>query len=75
MHYRGLLQCDSQGDSETNEVVSSIIVNALRVYLMGIDSAIVWGSSAKHSRGQKVGLEHGLEDEDGKVSSAMTRLL
>ncbi|EIW82407.1 developmentally regulated GTP binding protein 1 [Coniophora puteana RWD-64-598 SS2] len=26
--------------------------------------AIVWGSSAKHARGQKVGLEHVLEDED-----------
>nr|GAT54042.1 predicted protein [Mycena chlorophos] len=26
--------------------------------------AIVWGSSAKHARGQKVGLEHILEDED-----------
>ena len=31
-------------------------------------SAIVWGSSAKHARGQKVGLEHILEDEDGKPS-------
>ncbi|KZT12809.1 developmentally regulated GTP binding protein 1 [Laetiporus sulphureus 93-53] len=26
--------------------------------------AIVWGSSAKHTRGQKVGVEHVLEDED-----------
>jgi hypothetical protein len=31
-----------------------------------IFSAIVWGSSAKHARGQKVGLDHLLEDEDGK---------
>ncbi|KAI5454518.1 GTP-binding protein rbg1 [Naganishia albida] len=26
--------------------------------------AIVWGSSAKHARGQKVGLDHIMEDED-----------
>ena len=28
-------------------------------------SAVVWGASAKHARGQKVGLDHVLEDEDG----------
>ena len=27
---------------------------------------MVWGASAKHARGQKVGVEHVLEDEDGK---------
>ncbi|KAF7790908.1 hypothetical protein EIP86_001866 [Pleurotus ostreatoroseus] len=27
--------------------------------------AIVWGASAKHARGQKVGLDHILDDEDG----------
>src|ERR1700676_632077 len=32
-------------------------------------SAIVWGASAKHSRGQKVGLDHILEDEDGRLLS------
>ena len=33
-------------------------------YLMLV-SAIVWGASAKHARGQKVGLDHILDDEDG----------
>lgn len=34
-------------------------------------SAIVWGASAKHARGQKVGLEHVLEDEDGTPSQCL----
>jgi hypothetical protein len=34
------------------------------------NSAMVWGASAKHARGQKVGLDHVLEDEDGKPNGS-----
>ena len=40
---------------------------------MTIFSAIVWGASAKHARGQKVGLDHVLEDEDGELFLAYGR--
>lgn len=32
----------------------------------------MWGSSAKHTRGQKVGVEHVLEDEDGIAFNAIS---
>ena len=35
-----------------------------------MSSAVVWGASAKHARGQKVGLDHVLEDEDGTAICA-----
>lgn len=35
------------------------------MFSLASPSAVVWGASAKHSRGQKVGLDHILEDEDG----------
>ena len=34
-------------------------------------SAIVWGASAKHARGQKVGLDHVLDDEDGEYPAPL----
>ena len=37
--------------------------------IVEFSSAVVWGASAKHARGQKVGLDHILEDEDGQVST------
>lgn len=37
--------------------------------LIDLRSAIVWGASAKHARGQKVGLDHILQDEDGKFQA------
>ncbi|KAG1820296.1 developmentally regulated GTP binding protein 1 [Suillus subaureus] len=37
--------------------------------------AVVWGASAKHSRGQKVGLDHILEDEDGEILISSTRAI
>ncbi|KIM90676.1 hypothetical protein PILCRDRAFT_953 [Piloderma croceum F 1598] len=38
--------------------------NAIHKEIAKQMNAIVWGASAKHSRGQKVGLDHILEDED-----------
>lgn len=64
MHNRRLLQCDSQGNYQTDEIVS-FFSSGSHTHLT-LNSAIVWGTSAKHSRGQKVGLDHVLEDEDGK---------
>lgn len=64
------LQRYPQGDRETDEIVGRCFFTCfLRVAILMIRSpcsAIVWGSSAKHARGQKVGLDHILEDEDGK---------
>lgn len=54
-------------------------VNAeIALLIRGADcmiSAVVWGASAKHSRGQKVGLDHILEDEDGKILIFSTRTI
>lgn len=65
---RRFLQCDSQGDCEADEIVSWCFEFSWISLLIELDgSAIVWGASAKHARGQKVGLDHILEDEDGKL--------
>jgi ribosome-interacting GTPase 1 len=49
-------------------VVCFVVVGQLWAHLL--KSAIVWGASAKHARGQKVGLDHILEDEDGMLTHA-----
>lgn len=43
----------------------------LTLYSHLSSSCVVWGASAKHARGQKVGLDHILEDEDGTYTGFM----
>lgn len=66
----GLLQRYSQGDSEAVEIVNFPKIPLPMQHTQFLDSAMVWGSSAKHARGQKVGLDHLLEDEDGEPNGS-----
>jgi len=50
---------------KSNKATVADFCNAIhKEILRSLKYAIVWGSSAKHSRGQKVGPAHVLEDED-----------
>lgn len=64
LHRQGLLRQHPQGHLKAAQMCVPPSLSFSRYGLMTGADAMVFGSSVKHSRGQKVGLDHQLADED-----------